>query len=105
MPEYEALKSRFEGFDAQVLGVSVDNVPSNAAWANSLGGITYPLLSDFWPHGGMAQCYGTLIEDLGIASRTIVVIDKQGKIAYIDVHQLDEQPDPEVLFEVLGRLE
>ena len=105
MPEYEALKSRFEGFDAQVLGVSVDNTFSNAAWANSLGGITYPLLSDFWPHGEMARQYGTLLEDRGITSRTIFVVDKQGKIAYIDVHKFDEQPDPEVLFDVLRKLD
>jgi alkyl hydroperoxide reductase subunit AhpC len=90
--------------DAQVLGVSVDNVPTITAWANSLGGITYPLLSDFWPHGQMAHSYGTLMEDRGIASRTVVVIDKQGKVAYIDVHKLDEPPDPEVLFDVLRKL-
>jgi alkyl hydroperoxide reductase subunit AhpC len=104
MPEYEALKSRFAGFNAQVLGVSVDNVPSNLAWANSLGGITYPLLSDFWPHGGMARAYGTLLEDRGIASRTIVVVDKEGRIAYIQVHKIDEQPDSERIFDVLRKL-
>ncbi len=104
MPEYEALKSRFEGYDAQVVGVSVDNVPSNVAWANSLGGITYPLASDFWPHGGMAQQYGVLMEDRGIAQRAIVVVDKEVKVAYIELHTLDEQPDPEVLFEVLRKL-
>jgi len=104
MPEYEALQSRFEGFDAQVVGVSVDNVPSNSAWANSIGGISYPLLSDFWPHGEMAKEYGVLMEDRGITQRAIVLVDKQGKVAYIDVHKLDEQPDPEVLFEVLRKL-
>jgi alkyl hydroperoxide reductase subunit AhpC len=104
MPEYEALKSRFEGFDAQVVGVSVDNVPSNSAWANSIGGISYPLLSDFWPHGEMSKEYGVLMEDRGITQRAIVLVDKQGKVAYIDVHKLDEQPDPEVLFEVLRKL-
>jgi alkyl hydroperoxide reductase subunit AhpC len=104
MPEYEALKSRFEGFDAQVVGVSVDNVPSNSAWANSIGGISYPLLSDFWPHGEMSKQYGVLMEDRGITQRAIVLVDKQGKVAYIDVHKLDEQPDPEVLFEVLRKL-
>ena len=104
MPEYEALKSRFEGYDAQVVGVSVDNVPSNSAWANSLGGISYPLLSDFWPHGEMSKGYGVLMEDRGITQRAIVVVDKQGKVAYIDVHKFDEQPDPEVLFEVLRKM-
>ena len=105
MPGYEALKSRFEGFDAQIVGVSVDNVPSNSAWANSLGGISYPLLSDFWPHGEMSKAYGVLMEDRGITQRAIVVVDKQGKVAYIDVHKLDEQPDPELIFEVLRKLQ
>ena len=104
MPEYEALASRFAGFDAQVVGVSVDSVPSNKAWANSLGGINYPLLCDFWPHGGMAKGYGVLMEDKGICERAIVVVDKQGKVVYVDVHELLEQPDPEVLFEVLRKL-
>jgi alkyl hydroperoxide reductase subunit AhpC len=104
MPEYEALKSRFAGFDAQVLGVSVDNVPSNAAWANSLGGITFDLLSDFWPHGQVAARYGAFLADLGLASRTVVVVDKQGLVAYLAVHPLDTQPDTEALFAVLAQL-
>ena len=104
MPEYEALQSRFAGFDAQVVGVSVDSVPSNKSWSESLGGISYPLLSDFWPHGGIARQYGVFMEDRGIAERTVIVVDKQGKIAYIDVHELREQPDPEAVFEVLRKL-
>jgi peroxiredoxin len=52
----------------------------------------------------VAQRYGTFMEDRGIASRTIVVIDKQGKVADIDVHKLDEPPDPEAIFEVLRKL-
>ena len=104
MPEYEALASRFEGFDAQVVGVSVDSVPSNKSWAESLGGITYPLLCDFWPHGGVAKQFGVLMEDKGIAERAVIVVDKQGKVAYVDVHETGEQPDPEALFEVLRKL-
>ncbi len=104
MPEYEALKPQFEGLNAQVVGVSVDNVPCNAAWANSLGGITYPLLSDFWPHGAVAQRYGVFLDERGVAQRAIIVVDREGRIAYIDVHKLDEQPDPEVLLEVLRKL-
>src|SRR5579884_4107842 len=104
MPEYEALKSRIAGYNAQVLGISVDNVPCLVAWSNSLGGITYPLLSDFWPHGEVARRYGVLLENLGIAQRALFIVDKEGRIAYIDVHKIDEQPDPEALFEVLKTL-
>ena len=104
MPEYETLKSRFAGAAAQVLGVSVDNVPSELTWANSLGGITYPLLSDFWPHGAVARQYGVFMEDRGIAQRALVVLDRQGRVAYIDIHKIDEEPDPDLLFQVLSTL-
>jgi len=42
------------------VGVSVDSPYANAAWAQQLGGISYPLLSDFYPHGAVAQAYGVL---------------------------------------------
>jgi peroxiredoxin len=87
------------------VGVSADSVPSELAWANSPGGITYPLLSDLWPHGAVAKQYGVFLEDQGIPQRALIVLDRQGRVAYIDVHKLDEQLDPEVLFAVLGTLE
>lgn len=75
------------------------------AWAESLGGITYPLLSDFYPHGEVAQKFGVLRED-GKTERAIFVIDKQGIIRYVDVREdIDDQPDNEDLFDVLEQLE
>ena len=53
--------ARFTGLDAQVLGISVDHVPCMKAWAESLGGINYPLLSDFWPHGEVCDRYGVML--------------------------------------------
>ncbi len=81
----------FAGLDTQVLGISVDSVPCLTAWAKDLGGITYPLLSDFWPHGAVARQYGVLRDD-GKTERAIFVIDKQGVIRYVDVHDIDDQP-------------
>jgi len=95
---------RFDGVKAQVLGLSVDSVPCLQAWSESLGNITYPLLSDFYPHGRVAQAYGVLRSE-GYAERAIFVIDKRGVIRYIDVHAIDDQPDNEVLFGVLSELE
>lgn len=88
---------------AQVLGLSVDSKPCLKAWSESLGGIGYPLLSDFFPHGQVAHMYG-LLRPEGYAERAIVIIDKKGIIRYIDVHQIDQQPDNEVLFSELGKL-
>jgi glutaredoxin len=88
----------------QVLGLSVDSVPCLKAWADSLGGITYPLLSDFFPHGRVAQLYGVLRSE-GKSERSIFVIDKHGIIRYVDVYDIDQQPDNRVLFGVLAKLE
>lgn len=79
-------------------------MPCLTAWAESLGGITYPLLSDFYPHGKVAETFGVLRED-GRSERAIFVIDKQGIIRYVDVHDIDSQPDNELLFTVLAEIE
>lgn len=104
MPSYEDDLERFEGHDTQVLGISVDSVPSHEAWQKSIGGITYPLLSDFYPHGAVAEKYGVLREE-GHSERALFVIDKEGIIRYIDVHPIDQQPDNEEIFDVLRKLD
>jgi glutaredoxin len=90
--------------ETQVLGLSVDSVPCLKAWAESLGGITYPLLSDFYPHGQVAEKYGVLRSE-GYTERAIFVMDKRGIIRYIDVHDIEKQPDNDELFRVLNVLE
>ena len=104
MPSYEADLKRFEGADTQVLGISIDSIPSHVAWAKSLGGITYPLLSDFEPKGAVAKTYGAYRAGDGIAERALFVIDKAGKIAYRDIHDISKQPDNEVIHDVLRKL-
>jgi peroxiredoxin len=104
MPAYEADLERFEGYDAQVLGISVDSVPCNTAWAKSLGGLSYDLLSDFHPKGEVAKQYGAYRGSDGISERAIFIVDKRGKLAYKDIHDISDQPDNEDLFEVLRKL-
>jgi len=89
--------------NAQVLGISVDHVPCLKAWADSLGGIHFPLLSDFWPHGAVSQSYDVLRTE-GYSERAIFIIDKEGIIRYIDVHDIDNQPSNETLRQELRRL-
>lgn len=88
----------------QVLGLSVDSGPCLKAWADSLGGIRYPLLSDFYPHGQVAKAYDVLRPE-GYAERALFVIDKEGIIRYVDVHDIDKQPDNDELFRALAGLE
>ena len=104
MPAYEADLERFEGYNAQVLGISVDSVPCNAAWAKSLGGLTYDLLSDFEPKGEVARLFGAYRQNDGISERAIFIVDKEGKLVFKDIHDISDQPDNEELFEVLRKL-
>ncbi len=62
------------------------------------------MLSDFWPHGEIAQRYGVL-RDVGDSERAIFIVDQRGIIRYIDIHDIDEQPDNEVLFAELAKLD
>jgi glutaredoxin len=105
MPSYELDLLKFEGYNTQVLGISIDHVPCLKAWAESLGGISYPLLSDFWPHGAVAEEYGVLRREEGRSERALFVVDKKGIVRYVDVHDIDDQPGNEVVFEVLQQLE
>ncbi len=96
----------FERYDAQVVGISVDSVPSHVAFGKSLGGIErYPLLADFHPKGEVSKKYGVFKEDKGICERAIVIVDKKGIVRYIDVHDISEAPDNAQLLEVLRELD
>ena len=103
MPSYEAELERFQSYDTQVIGVSADSRHALTAWAKQYQ-LTFPLLSDFYPHAAVAQKYGVLHE-LGMPERALFVIDKEGKIRWIHVHRpIGEVPDNEELFEVLRKL-
>jgi peroxiredoxin len=73
------------------------------AWADSLGGLKYPLCSDFWPHGEVARAYGVFNEEVGRPERAIFVVDAGGIVRYIDVHQLREVPDEEEIAQELEK--
>jgi len=103
MPSYEEDLSEFERRNAQVLGISVDQVFSNEAWAKSMGGLSYPLLSDNWPYGYVATQYGVL-RGTGTTERAIFVIDQQGIIRYIDIHSISEQPPTDQIMAALDKL-
>lgn len=105
IPSYEAEYALFAELNVQVLGISVDHIPVLKAWAESLGGISYPLMSDFWPHGKIATQYGAFREGEGRSERAIFIIDKNGIVQYIDIHDIDKQPDNEVLFQEIQRIQ
>lgn len=104
MSSFEADKERFAGYDAQVLGISIDSVPCHAAYAKSLGELSYDLLADFHPKGEVAKLYGVWLEKMGFSGRSIFIVDKAGKIAYVKNYEILESPDNKTLFDVLKEM-
>jgi peroxiredoxin (alkyl hydroperoxide reductase subunit C) len=102
-PGYNMARKLFVQNDVQVLGLSVDNMPTLHAWTKEMGGLWFPALSDFWPHGEVAARYGVLRGD-GTAERALFLIDKQGIIRYLDVHDINERPSLETLAREMERL-
>lgn len=93
----------FSGDDVQTLAVSVDSGPTHKKWADEQG-YQFPLLADFWPHGAVAQTYGVLQEEIGLALRGTFIIDKTGTVAYKVVNAIPDARDAQEYKDVLARL-
>ena len=103
MQTYERERETLHALDAHVLGISVDAAPAKKAWADALGGVSYDLLSDFHPKGGVAAEYGVMRDD-GISERALFVIDKHGRIRWNHLYQIPEQPAFEDVVTILEQL-
>ena len=102
-PGYNIAQDIFEGYDTTLLGVTVDNIPTLHAWTREMGGLWFPVASDFWPHGGLARKLGILRSD-GVTERALFVVDKKGVIRFIDVHDINTRPDLGELLTALARV-
>jgi peroxiredoxin len=83
------------------VGISVDSVPSKKAWAESLNIKKVRLLSDFWPHGYVAQLYGIFRDKDGFSERANIVLEEQGKATFFKVYEISQLPD---INEIIRRL-
>jgi peroxiredoxin len=104
MKTYESEQPRFDAADAVVLGISIDAQPAKTAWAQTLGPLSFDLLSDFHPHGAVAQQYGVFRDNDGISERAVIVVNKSGRIAWMKTYAIPEQPDVEEVLEKVGSL-
>lgn len=93
LPLIEAKRAEFEAQGAIPVVVSSDNAWSQKAWKEQLG-VGFDILSDFKPQGETAGKYGFLIEARGIANRAVVVVGKDGKVAWIQpTEKITDMPD------------
>ena len=94
--EIRALSDCYEEFkalNAELLGVSTDSVYAHRAWLmtpeeeNGVMGAKYPLASD--QTQAVAEAYGVLGEDEGVALRGLFIIDPDGILQYAVIHNMD----------------
>ncbi len=91
-PGYDIVKDAFDEGDAILLGITVDNIPTLHAWTRQMGGVWFEVLSDFWPHGAVAQKYGVLRSD-GLTERALFFIDKEGILKAILEMDINQEPN------------
>ena len=84
--------SSFESDDVQVLTISCDHMFTQRAWADAEG-YFFPMLSDYWPHGGVAQAYGVFEQSGGFSTRGTFLIDREGVVRWSLVNGPSEKRD------------
>lgn len=93
LPVIEQKRAEFESQGAIPVVISSDGPWAQAAWKEQAG-INFPVLSDAFPQGATAKDYGVLIEARGIANRVVIVVGKDGKVAWIQPSEkIVELPD------------
>jgi peroxiredoxin len=93
----------FQNAEVQVLAVSVDSVYTLKAWSEQRG-YHFPLLSDFWPHGQVAQDYGVFNDKAGLANRGTFLVGTDGTISFAELNQPGEARDQTVWKQALAAL-
>ena len=102
MPAFDKRISDFEKANTQVLGISTDSPFSHDNWAKSVGISHYPLLSDM--HRSVAKDYGVYMAEMNINSRATFIVDKSGKVRFVEKYGKGELPDPDKVLAELKKL-
>ena len=86
-----------------MLTVSVDSVYAHRVWADREG-FDFPLLSDFWPHGEVAELYGVFNAEAGASLRGTFIIDREGIVRWSVVNDIPDARDLAAYQQVLASL-
>jgi peroxiredoxin len=96
-------RADFINDDTEVLSISCDPTPSLKVFSEQEN-LTHNLLSDFYPHGAVAQQYGAFLEDKGFATRAAFVIDKEGVVRWAVVNGPGEARNPDDYLAALAEI-
>jgi peroxiredoxin len=88
---------------SEVLAVSCDSMYVVRSFADREG-LTFPILTDFWPHGAVARAYDNFNEQLGCARRSTYIVDRDGVLRWQVSNQMPQARDLEAYRKVLADL-
>jgi peroxiredoxin len=91
--QYQAERDSLQSLHTETVGISVDSIMNTTVWEREIGPFDFPLCSDFWPHGEVAEKYG------------IFVVDRKGVIVLRKQYGRDQVPALNQVLEVVRRME
>jgi alkyl hydroperoxide reductase subunit AhpC len=103
IPEFNRRLDRFERLNAQVLGVSVQDIESHKKWIEELGGLDFPLLSDV--DKDVSKKFGVLRPDGSLSLRGTFIIDAQGIVQFMNIHNMEVGRSVEEIIRVLEAID
>ena len=104
--QMQALEKNLKTFDllnTVPVGLSVDTVPSKHAWAKAIEVKNLRMLSDFWPHGAVAEKLGIFRPKEGYSERANIIVDEFGQVIWVKVYPIKELPDVKEILKFLSK--
>jgi peroxiredoxin (alkyl hydroperoxide reductase subunit C) len=104
---YQAQRPRVLARSAEIVAITVDSIMNTTAWERAIGPFDLPLCSDFWPHGEVSERYGVLRKSgdgAGSSDRAVVIVDRNGKVAFRKGYARDQVAPVEEVLAVLEKL-
>jgi peroxiredoxin len=99
---YQEVKPELEEKGVELVGISVDHIHAHRAFREKLG-IDTQLLADFEPKGEVARAYGSYFEPAGMANRTLVLVDADGRVEWsYESPSPGEAPGANLIFDALA---
>jgi peroxiredoxin len=99
---------KFTDLNTQIVGISTDTVFAHIAFQKQLGGLQFPLVTDRWPYAEAATAYGVFPPTKHVIpfinDRASFIVDKAGKIAWMKIYEIREQPDNAEILAALKKL-
>ena len=100
---FNEILPELQRYDAQLVGISVDNAWCHRAYAKQRN-LEFPLLADFEPKGEVSRKYGAYRAEDGVSERALFVLDAEGVIRWSYLSPIDKNPGADGVLQALEAL-